>query len=192
VTLSCTRISSISKNIVFSYVNFCYFVSHRQKLASTGLLPSFLRVEYSAIRQGYVSIDNPHIVNVANLPFHDIGDSIVISVPQPYCACFALDIPLAVEYVNSKSFNMEASKQLCHWGIRERAAMGLCFEQIPKPFRHRYVVPIVKDTGMPPSWTWVWHMPNTYADNPAETFGKIRMDELFTNGATVSQAKVDQ
>ena len=63
--------------------------------------------------------------------------------------------------------------------VRERAAMGLCFENIPVFFQSRYVVPVSTKTGIAPNYTWISHLPNNYANNPSIPFGKIRMNSLF-------------
>jgi hypothetical protein len=64
--------------------------------------------------------------------------------------------------------------------VRERAAMGLCFERIPALFQSRYVVPAYKQTGMVPTFAWISHLPSNYAHNPDSPFGKVAMNALFT------------
>ena len=67
--------------------------------------------------------------------------------------------------------------------------MGLCHENVPEPFRCRYVVPISKTTGRALSRAWISHLPNNYANDPKSAFGKGRMDALFVNaGGTASHA----
>ena len=70
---------------------------------------------------------------------------------------------------------------VCHGLFRpsERAAMGLCLENVPASFQTRYVVPVSRQTSMTPWFAWLSHLPNNYADNPHTVLGKVRMDELF-------------
>ena len=64
-------------------------------------------------------------------------------------------------------------------GVRERAAMGLCPENVPPPFQTRYLVPVSRRTGKLPEFAWISHLPNNYATNPNSTLGKVRVDQLF-------------
>jgi hypothetical protein len=66
-----------------------------------------------------------------------------------------------------------------HYGVRERAAMGMIFENPPFPFLHRVVVPVAIGAGTAPQCAWLAHLPNNYADNPIYPHAKIAMMALF-------------
>jgi hypothetical protein len=51
----------------------------------------------------------------------------LVNMPNPYNPCFILDLELAEE------FDREASQAVCRWGVRERAATGLCLEKRGRP-----------------------------------------------------------
>jgi hypothetical protein len=175
-----THFIYLEDDIRFSFANFCYYVEFREILRGTGLLPAFVRVEYSECLRGHVATDASCPVWVPLQPHFFVGDIILMNMPNPYNPCFVLDLELAEEYVQSRSFDQEGSRALCPWDVRERAAMGLCFEHIPALFQSRYVVPAYRQTGMVPTFAWISHLPNNYANDPDSPFGKLAMDALFT------------
>jgi hypothetical protein len=175
-----THFIYLEDDILFSFANFCYFVQFREILRGTGLLPAFVRVEYLDSLRGLVASDACCPVCVPLQPHFFVGDIILMNMPNPYNPCFVLDLELAEEYLQSRSFDQEGSRSVCQWGVRERAAMGLCFEHIPALFQNRYVVPVYRQTGMVPTFARISHLPNNYANDPDSPFGKLAMDALFT------------
>jgi hypothetical protein len=120
-------------------------------------------------------------VDVSQQPRIEHGDIMMVNIPFPYIACYILDTALAAEFLRTRSFKREQSRAVTDWEVRERAAMGLCHENVPEPFQSRYVVPISKTTGKALSQAWISHLPNNYANDPKSAFGKLRMDALFIN-----------
>jgi hypothetical protein len=176
-----THFIYLEDDIRFSFANFCYFVEFREILRGTGLLPAFVRVEYRESVDRFVATDACCPVRVPLQPHVYIGNIIVINMPNPYNPCFVLDLELAEEYMQSRSFDNEGSRAVCPWDVRERAAMGLCFEHIPALFQSRYVVPAYRQTAVVPKFAWISHLPNNYANDPDSSFGKLAMDGLFTD-----------
>jgi hypothetical protein len=169
----------LEDDILLSFANFCYFVEFREILCPFGLLPSFLRAEYSANLGALVASDAfwPVYIPVQSHLCRD--DFVMLNMPNPYNPCFVLDLELAEEYVRSRSFDREASRAVCPWGVRERAALGLCLENVPPPFQTRYLVPVSRRTGKLPEFARISHLPNNYANDPLSPLGKVRVDELF-------------
>lgn len=174
-----THFIYLENDIRLSFLNFCYFVEFREALRGLGLLPSFIRVEYNAAFGGFTSSDVFWPVYVPVQSHVLLGDTVLVNMPNPYNPLFILDLELATEYVHSRSFDRQTSATVCPWGVAERAAMGLCLENVPAPFQSRYVAPVSRLTGAAPAFAWVWHMPNNYADNPRSPLGKVRMDRMF-------------
>ena len=172
----------IEDDIRLSFANFCYFIEFRRHLQRYRLLPAFVRMEYSAALSGFVASDAFWPIYVPVQAHIRLGDTIMVNMPNPYNPCFILDVELADEYVRSGSFDHEASARFCRWGVRERAAMGLCLENVPAPFATRYVVPVSTQTDMVLPVARISHLPNNYANDPRMPLGKVRIDELF-NGA---------
>jgi hypothetical protein len=174
-----THFIYLENDIRLSFVNFCYFMEFREQLRSFGLLPAFVRVEYSAALGGFVTSDVFWSVYVPAQTHIRLGDIVLVNMPNPYNPFFILDVELAQEYVGTRSFDREGSREVSPWAVADRSAMGLCLENVPPPFQSRYLVPVSRQTGMVPAFAWVWHLPNNYADNPNSPLGKVRMDELF-------------
>ncbi|MGY2997351.1 hypothetical protein [Mesorhizobium sp. URHB0026] len=182
-----THFIYLENDIRLSFMNFCYFVEYREALRTFGLLPSFIRVEYSTALGGFTSSDVFWPVYVPVQSHVLLGDLVLVNMPNPYNPLFILDLELGAEYVQSPSFDRQASGTVCPWGVAERAAMGLCLENVPAPFQSRYVAPIYQKAGTVPAFAWVWHMPNNYADNPRSALGKIRMDRMFVGAGELGQ-----
>ena len=173
----------LEDDIQFSFANLCYFLKYRQSLRRVGLLPSFVRVEYnfsddelySSDQTGFIPIDNRAAVRRDGLLFMNIGN--------PYNAAFVLDRELAEEYAATRSFRLETSETVHQWGPRERAARGLCFENVPAGFNSRFVVPVSPFDLMVPAYAYLYHTANNYANDPGSGFGKILLRRLFASRA---------
>ena len=162
-----------------TFENFAYFFLARNILRPFRLVPAFLRAEWSAARDLHVNTDNIAPVKLTNRPFVSAGDYAFVGIDNPYCGAFILDQDLAREYVASRSFDPNRSREVSPWDVRERAAMGLTFENPPAPFVYRVVVPVSIASRKAPHCAWLAHMPNNYAENANEPFGKVAMTDLF-------------
>jgi hypothetical protein len=169
----------LEDDILLNFSNFCYFLEFREMLHPFGLLPAFVRTEYSANLGTSVSSDAFWPVYVPAQSHIILDDVVMVNLPNPYNPCFILDQELGDEYVGSRSFDRDASRALCPWGIRERAAMGLCLENVPPPFQSRYLVPVFRRTGTVPEFARISHLPNNYADDPRSPLGKVPVDTMF-------------
>lgn len=168
----------LEDDIEMKFDNFLYFLEYRELLRDQNLIPSFLRVEYSSLYKDFTNTDNKSRVRILTQPFLDLGDVVCVNLPNPYTACFILDKELAAEYIKTRSFDADASRAVVRWNIRERAAMGLCFEHVPPFFKSRYVVVVPKGQNESPKYTWVRHLPDNYAISNVG-LGSIPMRELF-------------
>jgi hypothetical protein len=109
-----------------------------------------------------------------------------VNLDYPFNAMFILDRELALEYVETLSFDRERSKVVRpEWDVACRAAMGLCFENPPQGFAIRYVSPVDPRTLTTPSWSWIYHLPNNYAKNRLQPFAKTRTDQQFSSEENV-------
>lgn len=168
-----------------TFENFGYFVAARDILRPfDNLVPGFLRTEWSDDRGCSVTTDNTAPIMLAPRPFISHGDHAFVVADNPYCGGFILDQGLAREYVRSRSFSLKRSRaiavEMSFYGVRERAAMGLTFENPPAPFVYRIAVPIAFSSRLAPQCALLAHLPNSYANSPAHLHGKIAMTELFS------------
>jgi hypothetical protein len=178
-----THFVYLEGDIRLTFANFCYWLEFRDLLRPAGLLPAFVRMEYREATGGYTASDAFWPIYVPVQPYLRIDDMFLVNMPNPYNPLYLLDRELAREYVTSPSFDQGKSIEVARWGISERAAMGLCLENVPIPFRSRYVVPVSARTGKTPPFAWTLHIPNNYASDPRSPLGKVRMDSLFAGAA---------
>jgi hypothetical protein len=172
-----------------TFDNFVYFIAARKILMPFGLLPAFLRTEWSSAKQDHVSTDSQSPVVLEDRPFASARGHAFVCVDNPYCGSYILDRTLAEEYRATQSFSQEKSSGVSPWGVRERAAMGVTFESPPPPFSYRVVVPVCLSSRTVPKCAWLSHLPNNYADDAKSVFGTVAMNELFS-GSLSSEAEV--
>lgn len=173
----------------FSFENFSYFLDAREILRPFGLLPGFLRVEWNKTLHRYAHTDSTAPTDLSKNPFVPFRNWRFTAVDFPHDGCYVLDRELAREYAGSLSFDLNKSVERSTWGICERASMGLTFEAVPAPFKHRMVIPVSRRSpGVIPQCAWIFHLPNNYADNPRSPFGKIPMDKLLVNDFDAARA----
>jgi hypothetical protein len=167
-------------DIQVSFDNFLYYLKYKPQLAKYGLIPSFVRVEFNHAHKflflndqlDKTPLEGQASVTLDNYTFRNMW--------WPYCAMFILDRGLAEEYIISDAFVMEKSELLnSGWGLPERAAMGLCFVNIPKGFRFRHVVPVDQSKYIPARECWIRHLPNNFTNSPQRALGKIALDQTF-------------
>jgi hypothetical protein len=180
-----THFIYLEDDIGLDFNNFCYFVHFREILKPDGLIPAFLRVEINSKGQ-IVATDNYNSLDISNSPKIFYENLLFLNALNPYMACFILDRELAEEYVKSCSFHKEKSLEACPWDIRERAAIGLCFENIPSPFSSRFVIPLLRPSLLEnqrrlscPDYSLIYHLPNNKANDPETEFGKLPIEDLF-------------
>lgn len=172
----------LEDDIEFSFTNLCYFLKYRPALRRWGLLPSFQRVEYNFSNDQLYSTDQVGITRTDNRRIVRLDGFWFMNMENPYSGMFILDQELAREYVATRSFDPAASNEVKRWGIRERAAMGLCFETPPNGFSSRFVVPANPIDLTVPGFAFLYHTPNNYANDPDDPLGKMLMTRLFSHG----------
>ena len=172
-------------DILMSWANFRYFVDQRELLARHGLIPGFQRIEYNASDGNLYLLDQTVPEDLDALRKVDAGSHWFVTPHFPHCAMFVLDQPLAEEYCASLSFDRDTSMQVArHFGVAERAAMGLCFEGIPVGFNSRWAVPVHKQRRSTSPDCWLFHIANNYTADPKSAFGKILPARMFAAGAS--------
>jgi hypothetical protein len=175
-----THFIYLEDDILISFDNFCYFLYYREMLKGDRLIPSFQRFEYNDVDNCLYLTDQIGVSEFKSRKRVDLNGFAFVNLDYPYDAMFILDRELALEYVETPSFDREGSKVVMpEWDVAARAAMGLCFENPPQGFKVRYVSPVDPNTLMTPVWSWVHHIPNNYVHNRLSPFAKTRTDQLF-------------
>lgn len=179
-----THFIQLEDDMRLGWRNFAYWHRHRPVLAGAGLIPSFVRVEYSAQREEICCSDIMDPINIAKKTTIAHGTRVFLAADNPYAALYLLDRPLAEEYVASRAFDRDQSianpalDARPGWETRERAAAGLCWENPPRGFHARHVIPVDTATMAVPPEAWVTHLGNRYAD--ADTrLGKLPVQRII-------------
>jgi len=166
----------IEDDIFVSARNISYWLRGREGLRSRGLIPSFLRVEYIPLHENPYSTDVTKRRRFRGLPRAVISDTYCyVNFPEPYQGMYMLDRELAEEHFFGKS----SSPDFGRWGIRERAAQGLTFKNVPPGcFSRNFVGYRLKDRRIDPD-ALIHHIPNNYALDSRTKFGKILVNDLI-------------
>lgn len=191
-----THFVYLEDDIRFSFSNFCYFVKYRTKLQKFNLIPSYSRYELNHILHDIYMTDLIYKTPVSGFGTIFIEDERFVTPSNPYCAMFVLDHALAEEYIVSDSFDRQGSQLKSVWKAAERAAAGLCFENVPIGFGSRFVVKVDLKRNTFDRDAIIHHQPNNYTDRsfPAwyPRFGKMRYwDTLASPSESCSKSICD-
>jgi hypothetical protein len=157
--------------------NIEYWLRGREDLRLAGLIPSFLRYEFAAQETEMRSTDVKSSIELDKLSIfkNNNGNYCYINLPQPYQGMYLLDRELAKEHL----FGISSNPDFGTWGIREKAAQGLTFLNVPSGYFSRNVVGFMKNEGLIDPNALIHHMPNNYANNPKTKLGKIKIKDLI-------------
>lgn len=152
--------------------NVAYWLHYRPILREHGLIPSFFRVEKHP-RIGWCSTDCKVPVCISSQPVVPIDrDRHFICLPNPYQGTYFLDRELMDEFAASPAMSPDFGR----WKIRESAAAGLTFVNVPAGFTSRNVVPFYPARKLVCEDSWIRHLPGNYANNPELKFGKLPVE----------------
>lgn len=172
-------------DIALTRANVAHWVENRETLRSSGLYPSFLRVEYSAITHRWVSTDVQNHVRLANAPSLQIDDEVCfVNLPNPYQGLFFYDRDLMREHLESDTFHVaryagiHAELPEHGGGVAEKANWAQTFVNVPRGFTSRNAVKVFSRFAMIDPGCFVHHLPNNYADDPTSFYGKIPLEQL--------------
>src|SRR4029078_29643 len=109
--------------------NFQYFVRYRHSLQASRLIPSFIRIEFNSNDNRLYIVDQIGVSDLMSRKVVNVDSYSFVNPDYPHNAMFILDRDLALEYINTRSFDRDRSIEVRpQWGLCERASMGLCFE----------------------------------------------------------------
>ena len=166
-----------------------YWLTAREQLRPFGLIPSFFRVERAQENSTWRSTDQFVRVCAPLLPHVEIAPSLwFVNLPNPYQGMYLFDRELAEEHAAGPAIG----KGFGRWDVRESAAQGQTFVDVPRGFIARTVVPFDPVENSIPPQCFVHHLPNNYAENPDTVFGKLAMpDELLAPARITARTVVE-
>lgn len=173
-----THFMYLEDDTVVRKENIRYWLTGRDLLRELGVYPSFLRYE---LKDGsplaYSSDVIEHVdPRQDNYVVVDENKYAYFNLKQPYQGMYLLDREMAQEHLWGWSSNPDSNH---HWGIRETAAQGLTFANVPKAFKYRNVVGYRIDEGRIDEFCLIHHAPNNYANGTDERFGKMLVSEII-------------
>jgi|ERR1700733_8557963 hypothetical protein len=174
-----THFIYLEDDIDFTFGNLMYFMTYVDVLGTHGFVPSFIRTEFNYATGELRSTDAVNSTLIAEESLIEVYGQTFASPAFPYCASYVLDRTLAKEYTCSRSFDYEQSGEVHGWGIAERAAMGVCWENPVEGYAHRYLLPI-SPYLVPLPCCQTPHMPSNYTNAGTTPFGRIPVKKLFT------------
>jgi hypothetical protein len=155
--------------------NIAYWLQAREDLRPYGLIPSFLRFELKAGDTEPYSSDVTRKAPFKQLPKVKISDNYYyINLPKPYQGMYLMDRDLMKEHLFGPSSNPDFGI----WNIREKAAQGLTFANVPEGYFSRNLVGDDNSIKQIDSNALIHHTPNNYANNPDTGFGDLAVSDL--------------
>ena len=152
----------LEDDILVSRENVIYWAKGREQLRPYNLIPSFLRVEQKNNDSRWYSTDCTCCSIKWLLPRVKIAaDYCFVNLPEPYQGMYLLDRELMGEHLTGLSSNPEFGQ----WGIREKAAQGLTFANVPKGFTSRNLIGYNVKFKRIDEGCLIHHTPNNYANS---------------------------
>ena len=157
----------LEDDALFTTANLEYFVRELLDLEEVGLLPSFIRSEWSDSDACWTHEDPVgRITQTARYFSHPKNENKrLIQLQNPFSASILLNYPLAVEYFESES-SVQALACYKHpviYDIGSTACLGLIMENIPKGYLNRVAIVCNGKNGFPIPGSVVRHLGDRYA-----------------------------
>lgn len=164
-----------------------HWCRYRGPLAPLGLVPGFARFEWHEGERYLVDVVTPLDPTVRRLALPSDHPGLcreVVNLENPYQGLYVLDRPLAAAYFSQPRSALRSRAMPVALGVRERAASGPLFDDVPAGLVSRNVVPVLEEGGRPrldPDCL-VEHMAGTYTADPTSAFGSLKVDDVFAGG----------
>ena len=183
-----THFMYVEDDIVIDADAFAYWKKYRDILKPKGLVPGFVRVEQIDGTGPWYATDQFGSTRIDWLRTTKIGQWSFTNLDSPYVASLILDQTLAHEHAASLSFSEVTSRTVKpNWDRRERATLGITFENVPRFFHSRLVVPFDAKTLQVPGFAKVVHSAGNYAADPTSDLAKLPLTDLLKRQTLASQ-----
>jgi hypothetical protein len=135
---------ALEDDALFSQSNIDYYLQEEKALDKSGLIPAFMRQEWSTYDSCWVHTDSFSKISESRALYPHPVDSekLLMQLPNPFCALILFNIDKCIEYFNSESCRPELAinknNYICDLG--SAASLGLIMEKIPEGFANRVAV----------------------------------------------------
>ena len=176
---SITHFLYLEDDIEIKKENILYWIKGREILRPLNLIPSFLRYERKVGDEDLYCTDITKSINPFRMPCVNVSSSYAyMNLPNPYQGMYLLDRELMFEHLHGPASSPDYVE--CKWPIREKAAQGVTFLNVSKGFTSRNLIGYKISEHKIDEYCLIHHTPNNYANNPASSFGKIPVTQLFS------------
>ena len=167
----------LENDALFLQDNLDYFLKYRNVLSSIGLIPGYIRAEYSKVHYAWANPDLLPSLGFTDFK-HEFSQDSVLHFRQyanPFSASIILDNDLGVEYIKSESFDMykAGGKHRIIWDSGSTAALGLVAERVPPMFTSRTAVVLNDNYKLPLLGSILRHQGDRYAQDPWQFHGRL-------------------
>lgn len=172
---SFTHFLYLEDDVLITRRNVAYWMRGREALRSNNLIPSFVRYEKKVGDGDLYSTDVTKMVELAYCPQVLLNRSYTyVNFTQPYQGMYLLDRDLMREHLADQPVPGSGG-----WHIRETAAQGITFTNVPAGFYSRNLVGYDMSKNEIDPDCLVQHLPNNYANDSSSEFGKLRIRDLI-------------
>jgi hypothetical protein len=156
--------------------NIVYWLNAREHLRAYNLIPSFVRYELLESDPRPYSVEITMPLSFEQLPKIKHSEKYYyINLTNPYQGMYFLDRELAKEHF----FGRSSSPDFGIWNIREKAAQGLTYLNIPKNFFSRNLVGYDLGKKCIDNRALIHHLSNNYVNNPNTKSSKIYIKDII-------------
>lgn len=175
---SITHFMYLEDDLLITRENVDYWNESFRTLHPLGLIPSFLRIEKNQKDLQWYSSDAQEQFYFSKIPkVYKNPEYAFINLPHPYQGMYFLPRELMLEHLNSKSSNPDSGV----WFIREKAAQGLTFQNVPTWCTSRNFVGFDVRNQKIDHRSFIHHLPENYANRtpPDGKLGTIQIDQVI-------------
>lgn len=174
----------LEDDILITQANMSYWMEARERLKPHRLVPSFMRYELHPKDQTLISTDQVsplHLNETACIVFPGIG-YLYMNMRNPYQGMTLYDRALLQEHFAHPHASGPDYLPTLWWLIREKATLGVTYQDIPYGFTSRTVIGYWMDKKVIDERCLIHHTPNNYASDPNSPYGKIRVEDVVKVG----------
>ena len=157
----------LEDDALFTSANLEYFLNELSDMEEVGLLPSFIRSEWSDADACWTHEDPLGRINetATFFPHPKDENKRLMQLQNPFSASIMLNYSLAVEYSESESAvqALACYKHPVIYDIGSSACLGLIMENIPNGYLNRVAVICNRANGFPIPGSVVRHLGDRYA-----------------------------
>lgn len=173
---SVTHFMYVEDDILVRRENVNYWMNGRESLRKFGLYPSFVRYERRNNSGPAFSSDAFGSADGRTIPVVVTENNYCYAnLPWPYQGMYFMDREMMHEHLSGPS----SSPDFGPWLIREKAAQGLTFKNVPKGFTSRNLVGYRLDAGRIDEFCLIHHTPNNYVDMEGTELGKTLISNII-------------